>query len=88
MPLTSHQGESTPSRATRRRYSMPVGGRAMQWSPGKHPNSQKNLRSPWRKGQSGNPRGRPPGGSRKKLLALLDADLKAEAREIRKASAP
>ena len=54
----------------------------MQWSPGKHPNSQKNLRSPWRKGQSGNPQGRPPGGSRKKLLALLDADLKAEAREI------
>ena len=54
----------------------------MQWSPGKHPNSQKNLRSPWRKGQSGNPRGRPPGGSRKKLLALLDEDLKAEAQEI------
>ncbi len=54
----------------------------MQWSPGKHPNSQKNLRSPWRKGQSGNPRGRPPGGSRKKLLALLDADLKAEAKKI------
>ena len=51
-------------------------------SPGKHLNSQKNLRSPWRKGQSGNPRGRPPGGSRKKLLALLDDDLKAEAKEI------
>ena len=51
-------------------------------SSGKHPNSQKNLRSPWSKGQSGNPRGRPPGGSRKKLLALLDEDLTAEAKEI------
>ena len=51
-------------------------------SRGKHPNSQKNLRSPWRKGQSGNPRGRPPGGSKKKLLALLDEDLKAEAKKI------
>ena len=54
----------------------------VKYSPGKYPNSQKNLRFPWRKGQRGNPRGRPLGGSRKKLLALLDEDLKAEAQEI------
>jgi hypothetical protein len=50
---------------------------------GKHPNSLKNLRSPWKKGESGNQRGRPPGISvRQKLLDLVDADLKEEAQQL------
>ena len=55
----------------------------MRYAPGKHPNSQKNLRSPWAKGQSGNSGGRTPGSStRLKLLSLVDEGLKDEAQQI------
>ena len=55
----------------------------MQYPAGKHPNSQKNLRRPWVRGQSGNPRGRPKGSAtRRKLLKLVDEGVKEEARKI------
>ena len=55
----------------------------MKYRSGKHPTSQKNRHSPWKKGESGNPRGRPPGRSaRQKLLDLVDADLREEAQEL------
>ena len=55
----------------------------MKYAPGKHPNAQKNLRPPWVKGQSGNPKGRPKGSATKrKLLTLIDQDLKEEAQKI------
>ena len=64
-------------------FSAREGGIDVRYAPGKHPNSQKNLRSPWAKGQSGNPRGRTPGSStRLKLLSLVDEGLKAEAQQI------
>ena len=50
---------------------------------GNHPNSRRNLRSPWGPGESGNENGRPVGsyGGMRRLYMELEAAIRADTQE-------